>query len=140
MGKEFIPFVSAGVVDAAADLEVVVALTQGQKDMLASCVLRGGVVVRLVTGTKTGSPTATLASLKCAWGASASSAVFREAQGLSLGEAVDDGDTEYKGPEVDAKVLAMQPDFLKFDFSGESLDGSNKFAGVTLGLLCSVAD
>lgn len=140
MPKTSIIAVDNETVNAASVLERVLTLSQGQKSDLQHAIFRGGCVVRARTGAKIGSPTATLASISVAWGDDPSAAVFRKAQDVALDAAMADADTEYVGPEVTAAVLAMEPDFLRFDFGSETLDGSNYLEDCYLELMAAVAD
>jgi hypothetical protein len=123
----------SGVVNAAADLETVVTLTEAQKAALSSAILfGGGAVLRVKTGAKTESPTATLASIMVSFDTTGD--FWRVAQALSIA-VLETASTEYEGPELYAKVLACRPARIKLNWTDEDLDGDNYFADCLLEIL-----
>jgi hypothetical protein len=125
-----------GTVDAAADLETEVPLTAQQQAALAHCILYGGgAVLRVKTGAKTGSPTAILEGIDVSWDGS----VWRRAQTISLGEALDNASDEYDGPELYAKVLAMAPTHIRLVWNTETLSGAAYFEDCVVGILLKQA-
>lgn len=122
-----------GKVDSLSDLQGEILLKDQEQSAIATCVVNGTLLLRVATGAACGSPTATLSGIEVSY--ETSGANFRNAESISMERAMDTAHREYAGPAITGKALIAKPARLRLYWVSPTLDESNYFNNVIVGLL-----